>query len=229
MARILASGDTALVVEFGDTAESRLSALVLSLDQRIKQAGIAGITEMVPTLRSLMVHYDPVATSHAALEEAIRPLLDGLTPDLTPGRRHTIPVCYEPELAPDLAFVAETTGVAPAEVGRLHASVVYRVYMIGFLPGHPYLGDVPEAIRLPRRQTPRTAVPPGSVAIATTMSSIYPLESPGGWHLIGRTPTSVFDLARAEPVLLAPADEVVFEPISKAEYDRLAAGKGRGA
>lgn len=227
MPRILASGDTALVVEFGDKADRRLSSMVLSLDARIRQRHPVGVVETVPTLRSLMIHYDPNLTSHAALAGIVAPLAETVDETVGDGRTFELPVCYDDEFAPDLGEVAVSVGLRAQEVVELHASVPYRVYTIGFLPGLPYMGDLPEQLQLPRRTTPRTNVPAGTVAIATTMSVVYPLESPGGWHLIGRTPVRMFDLTRPEPALLTPADEVIFKPVSRAEYDRLLAAGGR--
>lgn len=226
--RILSSGDTALVVEFGSVIDRRLSGLVLTLDGRLAAARLPGVVETVPTMRSLMVHFDPLVTSQAALSAEIKHLLRGLEASEPVGRRWTLPVCYDPEFGPDIEDVAERTKLAPDEVVRLHASVSYRVYMIGFLPGHPYMGDIPEALRLPRRESPRVAVPPGSVSIATTMTAIYPLESPGGWHLLGRTPLPIFDVTKPSPSLLAPADEVRFRRIERAEYEDLAARAATG-
>jgi inhibitor of KinA len=211
--KILPAGDTALTIEFGQHATRELSAQVLALDRALNVHALPGIIETVPTMRSLTVYYDPLLTSHAVLAEAILPLTGKTDTTAAAGRCWTLPVCYDPTVAPDLADVATATGLTTAEVIRLHTSVTYRVYMLGFLPGQAYLGDLPPALHLPRRQTPRTAVPAGSVAIATSMASVYPLESPGGWHLIGRCPVRLFDPAAASPVLLAPSDEVRFRAI----------------
>jgi KipI family sensor histidine kinase inhibitor len=224
----LNAGDTALVVEFGERIDRRLSALVLALDQRLIAANVPGIIETVPTLRSLMIHYDPAVTTHDALEARVAPMLRGLEGTPAQGRSWTIPVCYEPAVGPDLADVAGRTNRTPDAVAELHSSVRYRVYMLGFLPGQPYMGELPQGLHLPRRENPRTAVPPGSVAIATTMTTIYPLDSPGGWHLIGRTPTRLFDSSREPPVLLAPADDIMFQPISLAEFETLEAAAEAG-
>jgi KipI family sensor histidine kinase inhibitor len=221
VARFLSAGDTALTVEFGRTAEPRFSALVLALYGRLSASALPGLIELVPTLRSLTIHYDPCQTSAEALSQSIGPLLDGLEAQPLSGRRWLIPVCYAPELAPDLDEVARRTGLSREDVVRLHTGAGYRVYMLGFLPGHPYMGDLPEALRLPRRETPRIVVPAGSVAIATALTGIYPLESPGGWHLIGRTPARLFDPARDPAVLMAPGDEVRFEAIGRVQFDQL--------
>lgn len=222
-ARILMSGDTAVVIEFGDTIDRRISALVLGLDQRLTNASIPGVVETVPTLRSLMVHYDPSITSFGVLSERIAEHLADVEGREIDGRLWTIPACYDLELAPDLEEVATATGLTPDDVVALHSGTTYRVYMLGFLPGHPYMGDLPAPLQLPRRQSPRTLVPPGSIAIATSMTSIYPLASPGGWHLIGRTPINLFDTRRDPPVLLSPADQIRFRRIGRSEYDEIAA------
>jgi inhibitor of KinA len=220
--KILSAGDTALTIEFGDAATRELSARVLALDRRLTSTlALPGIVETVPTMRSLTIYYDPRVTSHAILSETVKPLLNLADPVDIPNRRWCLPVCYDPICAPDLAEVAAATGLTVPDIIRLHSATAYRVYMLGFLPGQAYLGDLPLALHLPRRQTPRTAVPQGSVAIATSMATVYPLESPGGWHIIGRCPVRMFDPEAASPVLLAPADEVRFRAIDAAELETL--------
>ncbi|MGH7113692.1 MAG: 5-oxoprolinase subunit PxpB [Stellaceae bacterium] len=212
-ARFLSAGDRALIVEFGDRVDRALNREVLRLDAVLRAERLRGVVETVPTFRSLMVHYDPLATSRADLEGVIARLLDRGRGGRRDARRWRVPVCYEDGFAPDLVEVARLTGLAPAEIVALHHAPCYHVYMLGFLPGLPYLGDLPEALRLPRRADPRLRVPAGSVSIATSLSTIYPYESPGGWHLIGATPIRLFDAARTPPALLAPGDAVRFEPI----------------
>ena len=226
--RFLASGDTALVVEFGDVIDRHVSEQVLGLAGRLRGAALPGVVELLPTFRSLMVHYDPVRISGADLRSAIAALLTGET---APGQAKLwrVPVCYEGELAPDLAEVAAATGLHPREVVALHAKTRYHVYMVGFLPGYPYMGDLPARLVLPRRADPRVRVPPGAVAIATTMTAIYPLESPGGWHLIGTTPIRIFDAAWEQPALFAPGDAVAFEPVDRRSFDALQDAVRRGA
>ncbi len=218
--RILPCGDTALSVDFGERIDRSLSALVLALAARIEQAGIAGVVEVVATFRSLMVHYDPALISHADLRAKLSPVLDNLQAGKEAGRLWRIPVCYAPEVALDLADVAERTGLTPAQVVERHSAVTYHVYMLGFLPGFPYMGDLPNELALPRRENPRTKVPRGSIAIATTLSAIYAFESPGGWHVVGRTPAPLWNQARERPTLLAAGDKVLFVPMSLAEYER---------
>ena len=221
MVRLLASGDTALVVEFGDVIDPAINARVIQLAERIDRAAISGVVELVPTFRSLMVHYDPELLLFAELSAAVEALLPGLTAVLQAKRQWQLPVCYGGDLGPDLAAVAEATELSAEAVIGLHAAARYQVYMVGFLPGYPYMGDLTEKLALPRRENPRLKVPMGSVCIAQRMTGIYPLESPGGWHLLGRTPVRMFDTRRAEPVLLAPGDAVHFVPIDQHEFDRL--------
>ncbi len=228
-ARFLPSGDTALVVEFSDKIDRHISTLVLALAQRIDDARLDGIIETVPTFRSLMIHYDPLRLPHARLRKRLAEFLDGLTVSQTGGRLWHIPACYDPTLGPDLIEVAERTDLSVADVIALHSGETYHVYMVGFLPGYPYMGDLPAKLALPRRVNPRIKVPMGSLAIAMTMASIYPLESPGGWHLLGRTPVWLWDLRRQSPALFRPGDKVKFDPISLAEYEELRARAEAGA
>jgi KipI family sensor histidine kinase inhibitor len=218
MMRFLSAGDRALVVEFGETIDRGLSGAVLRLAAGIAAAGIPGIVETVPTFRSLMVHYDPLVTTRAELEPIIARLLDRAPEPRRNARLWRIPVCAEEGFAPDLAEVARLAGLSPEDVVARHSAVRYHVYMLGFLPGFPYLGDLPAELALPRRADPRLRVPAGSIAIATTLAAIYPYESPGGWHLIGTTPLRLFDLARPRPALLAAGDMVEFEPIDAARF-----------
>ena len=229
--RFLSSGDRALLVEFGDRVDRELSDEVLRLDAALRAEPPSGVVETVPTFRSLMVYYDPVATSRADLERAIVRLLDRGPDRRGAARRWRVPVCYEGEFAPDLDEVARLTGLATTEIVALHHARCYHVYMLGFLPGFPYLGDLPEALRLPRRADPRLRVPAGSISIATSLTAIYPYESPGGWHLIGATPIRLFDPLRSPPALLAPGDAVRFEPIGADAFAALrrAAESGAGS
>jgi KipI family sensor histidine kinase inhibitor len=227
-ARILACADTALTIEFGEAVDRHVSALVLALADRMDRQAIAGVVELVPTFRSLMVHYDPILLPQAELKRRLVPLLAGLEAAQEAGRRWRIPACYHESLAPDLNEVAERTGLTPANVVERHSATTFHVYMVGFLPGYPYMGDLPPELVLPRRENPRTAVPPGSLAIATTQTIVYTLESPGGWHLIGRTPAPLWDARQARPAILAAGDKVVFEPVSVTDYESMLARAASG-
>ncbi len=216
--RFLSVGDRALAVELGNGIDRRLSQSVLRLDRALRAASVPGVVETVPTFRSLLVHYDPLLTCRAELETAIAPLVESSDTGDTCARQWRIPVCYEGEHAPDLTEVARLTGCGPAEIVAMHSGISWHVYMLGFLPGFPYLGDLPPELALPRRADPRVRVPAGSVSIATTLTAIYPYESPGGWHLIGATPIRLFDPARTPPALLAAGDAVLFDPIDSGTF-----------
>ena len=221
--RFLSCGDTAVAVEFGDTIDRALSERVLHLRDRLRAAALPGVITLVPTFRSLMIHYDPLMTDRATLEAATSDLMHA--PDSVDRTRRSfeIPVCYEDAMAPDLSEVATRVGMSPDEVVAVHGAVRYHVYMVGFVPGYPYLGDLPESLSLPRREDPRVHVPPGSVAIAASMTAVYPLQSPGGWHLIGNTPAPMFDASWASPALLGPGDAVRFVAIDARRHAELQA------
>jgi KipI family sensor histidine kinase inhibitor len=228
--KVLTAGDTGLVIEFGDDVDRQLSAWVLALARRLNEARLEGITETVPTFRSLMVYYDPIVLASTALVARIVELMEGVRTSESAGRLWQLPVCYDCELAPDLADVAARTGLTCAAVVERHAAVVYHVYMLGFLPGLNYLGDVPAELALPRREVPRTRIPAGSVAIAMSMSCIFPRETPCGLHLIGRSPVALWRQSTGAEfgALLAPGDRVIFAPISLREYEDLHAEAAAG-
>lgn len=219
--RFLPMGDTALTIEFATNVERETSRRILALDRRVAEAALAGIVETIPTFRSLTVHYDPLVWKPSDLEAELQGLVAGLTSIEDSPRTWHIPVCYDPEFGLDLDDVARSRELSVDEVVRLHSDATYLVYMIGFLPGLPYMGDIAPAIDLPRRLDPRVRVPRGSVSIAVGLTIVYPLESPGGWHILGRTPVPLFTLEREPPTLLAPGDSVRFIAIPRADYDRL--------
>ena len=232
-ARILAAGDAALVVEFGDTIAPELVARVAAFERAVdaarRRGELAGVIETVPTFRSLAVLYDPLVTGRAALDAALLALLGDALPQATAAPRHwKLPACYGGDFGADLDRVAAATGRPAEEVVQLHAGSNYTVYMLGFMPGFPFMGDLPEVLALPRRTEPRLRVPAGSVAIAGRLTAIYPWQSPGGWHLLGRCPVPLFDAARASPVLLAPGDRVRFEPVTTARHAEIEAALREG-
>jgi KipI family sensor histidine kinase inhibitor len=209
--RLLPLGDRGLLVEFGAEVSPEVNALVRGAEPLL--ARLPGVCETVPAFRSLLLVYDPVRTTFDRLAEQAEAVARGAGPAPDDGGRfHEIPVAYGDGWGPDLDAVAAALGMPAAEVIRLHAATPYRVYMLGFSPGFPYLGLLPEALRLPRRATPRTRVPAGSVAIADAFTGIYPQDTAGGWHLLGRTPLRLFDPLRPSPFLLAPGDRVRFVP-----------------
>jgi KipI family sensor histidine kinase inhibitor len=224
--RITDVGDTAFSVEFGDTVDPAISARVTGLRHAVAEAcragGLAGLVETVPTFRSLLVQYDPLATSRAVLEAEIRAIANtsGTAPE-SAGRLWEIPVCYDADLGEDLGEIAASRGLSRDEAIGLHTGAEFFVYMLGFMPGFAYMGGLPDALRLPRRASPRLKVPPGSVAVADSLCAVYPWESPGGWHLIGRTPLRMFDLGRDQPSLLAAGDRVRFHAVDRRTFETL--------
>lgn len=221
--RLLPAGDTALVVEFGDDIDQSLSARVLALSDRLSALALAGISETVPTFRSLMIQYDPLVLPPTALARTIARLVQDMPGVAQSGRSWRLPACYDATLAPDLAYVASQCGLTPGEVIERHCAVAYHVYMLGFLPGQAYMGDLPPELALPRRKTPRMQIAPGALAIATKMTCIFPRNTPCGWHLIGRSPVPLWRNTPEPHALLSPGDKVTFAPVSLREYEWLVA------
>jgi KipI family sensor histidine kinase inhibitor len=217
----LPCGDTAFTVEFGDRVDRALSRRVLALHAALRGQPLPGIVETVPTFRSLLVHYDPLETTQRTLRELILPIASTEMESELRGKNLTIPVCYDEEVAPDLESVASITGMPPEQVVRIHCETVHYVYMVGFAPGHPYLGDLPEALTLPRRKDPRPKVSAGTIATAVGLTVIYPFDNPCGWHVIGQTPLRLFDPRRSPPNLVGPGDTIKFRPVSIEEFRRL--------
>jgi KipI family sensor histidine kinase inhibitor len=227
-ARFLPAGDTAVIVEFGVDIDRAVSERVLRLSARVREAALPGVIETVPTFRSLAIHYDPLATTGEAVTESARHFLDDAAGEAKAQRLWRVPACYEEPYGPDLTEVAQRTGLTPAEVVSLHTTTQFHVYMVGFLPGFPYMGDLPPELVLPRRTDPRVRVPAGSVAMAMAMTGVYPVESPGGWHLIGATPIRLFDLAWEQPAQFSPGDAVRFDPITADEFEAVRSAVERG-
>ncbi|MFY9969470.1 MAG: 5-oxoprolinase subunit PxpB [Roseiarcus sp.] len=226
--RIFANGDAALVVEFGDRIDLTLNERVLALADSIEAVGIVGIVETVPTFRSLMISFDPSRIGFGALARRVLVLLANAKVRAHSGRLWRLPVCYHPEVAPDLGDAARRAGMSPDAFVARHCGMIHHVYMLGFLPGQPYLGDLPEELALPRRETPRVKVAAGSVGVASRMTCVFPKETPCGLNIIGRTPAALWDHRRREAALVAPGDRVAFEQIGLEDFRRLADLAGRG-
>jgi inhibitor of KinA len=221
--KVLPAGDTALVVEFGECVDRRLSTRVLALARRLDEVRLEGVIETVPTFRSLMVHYDPLVLPAASLTAQIAALMEGLQITEPVSRLWCLPACYDAGFAPDLGEVAARAGLSRAQVVERHSAVTYHVYMLGFLPGQAYMGDLPVEFELRRRDTPRAKIPAGSLAIVANMTCIFPLETPCGWHVIGRSPVPLWQRRPPPSALLAPGDKVSFAPVSLREYEVLLA------
>ena len=211
-------GDGALVVEFGDLIDPAINQRVQAFAQQLGVARLPGVTDIVPTYRSLLVHYDPLRLSYNQVTAWARAQSQPAAQSLPASRRCVeIPTVYGGEYGSDLDFVAGYHHVSPADIIRWHSGAKYTVYMMGFMPGFPYLGGLPPELETPRLETPRTLVRAGSVGIAGPQTGIYPLDSPGGWRIIGRTTMKLFDPALDPPALLAPGDLVRFVPVSPGE------------
>jgi inhibitor of KinA len=214
-------GDRALLVELGDGISPLVNKKVRELFLCLKNNRVEGVVETVPGYRSLLIVYDPLKITLSALKERLNKLHTTINRSEIPKPRTLeIPVVYGGEYGPDLDWVAEFHRVPPEEIIRLHTGTTYRVYMIGFTPGFAYMGQLPEAIITPRRETPRTAVPRGSVGIAQSQTGVYPVESPGGWQIIGRTTLRLFDPEKWPPTPLEMGDLVKFLSIKEEEMTR---------
>ena len=226
--RFRLAGDRGLLVEFGDGIDLAVNRKVRAAALALEDPLPAGVIEIVPTYRSLLIVYDPMRTGPSDLEHMLLRLVEKIDESRIPEPKTVeIPVCYGGEFGPDIAFVAEAHGLRLEEVVRIHSEPAYPVYMIGFTPGFPFLGGLPEALHTPRLETPRTHVPEGSVGIANAQTGVYPVASPGGWRLIGRTPLRLFAPEREDPFRYAAGDRIRFVPISPEKYHRIAAEEGR--
>lgn len=225
--RVVPCGDRCLVIDLEQGDVVRSNNLACEIAERLTQANLPGVTDVMPSMAAVGVHYDPAAvvgrdTSSSpwrVLVSQVNQLLDDVTlQDASPVREIVLPVCYGGEYGADLEDVAHTCGLTPEEVIRLHSESQVRVFMLGFAPGHPYIGMFDERLAIGRRATPRTAVPQGSIGLANRQSVIYPTTLPGGWSLIGRTPLALFDPYQDPPCLLSPGDRIRFKPITPDEF-----------
>jgi len=217
--RYLLMGDRGLLLEFGDEISHEVNGKVRRMALAIQAEAIEGIIETVPTYRSLLVIYNPLILLLDQLKKKVQKIEADLQETPLPEPKLTrIPAVYGGIYGPDLEFVGEYHKISSEEVIRLHCSQPYFIYMIGFMPGYPYMGELPDGLVVPRLKTPRLSVPKGSVAIAQKQTGIYPMESPGGWQIIGRTPIELFDPEREPPSLLQMGDMVQFYPITEKEF-----------
>jgi len=213
------AGDTGLIVEFGEGIDPKVNARVRSVAAVVKKTPPEGVIEIIPTYRSLLLIYDPLITLPEKLIRFIEQADTGLgDEDAGVFKRVDIPVCYRREFGPDMETVAKTAGLGIEEVIQRHSAPDYLIYMVGFTPGFPFLGGLDEKLFTPRLKTPRMAVPQGSVGIANNQTGIYPITSPGGWQIIGRTPLTLFAPHRENPFLYQAGDRIRFIPISPEEY-----------
>ena len=222
-ARFRTAGDRGLLVEYGDVIDPEVNNKVRSMALVMEDNPPEGVTEIIPTYRSLLIIYNPSIAHPDKLQKTLAALearLDEIK--IPPPRTVEIPVCYGGEFGPDIDTVADTHNLTVAQVIDLHCEPEYLIYMVGFTPGFPFLGGLSEKLHTPRLETPRTLVPEGSVGIANNQTGIYPVASPGGWQLIGRTPVKLFAPRRQNPFLYQAGDRIKFNPVSVEEYTRLA-------
>jgi 5-oxoprolinase (ATP-hydrolysing) subunit B len=223
--RILPSGDAAITVEFSRTIDAEANRRVLALDRLVAGEALAGVTETVPTYRSLLVLYDPLQTGYDALGEKLTELALKPLPEATATRRWRIPVAYGGENGIDLEDVAKTLNITPDEVVARHVAGDYRVAMIGFTPGWSYLSGLPASMEISRRQNPRLLTPAGTISIGGIQTGVQCLAGPSGWHLLGRTAVRTYQLGRDPIFLLEPGDAITFSSVDEktfAEQDRAA-------
>ena len=223
--RFLLAGDRGLVVELGAAIDPEINRKVREISVSLEETPIVGVTEVIPTYRSVLICYDPVRINPERLRKEIldrERSLDKL--EIPPPETTEIPVAYGDEFGPDMEFVAQHNRLSPEEVIQIHSSGTYLIYMIGFTPGVPFLGGLSEKLFTPRLENPRQSVPAGSVAIANNQTGIYSLDSPGGWRLIGRTPIKVYDPTRSPPIILKAGNYLRFKRISRDEFQEIAGG-----
>jgi inhibitor of KinA len=220
--RIVPAGDSTLLVQFENRIDPIVNTRAIRLGGAVRAAAIAGVRDIVPTYRSIAISFDPLKTDVDALVRRIEREAAGLLDAAAdPAKLVRVPVCYGGEYGPDLAGVARFAGMSPDEVVAVHTAAIYRVFMLGFLPGFAYMGIVDDRIAAPRHASPRVRVPKGSVGLAGRQTGIYPSDVPGGWQLIGRTPIEPFNLDRPSPFLFTAGDSVQFVQVDHAEFARL--------
>lgn len=220
--RILTAGDSSLLVEFGKEISPEINRRISTTVQLMKEQHIEGVVDMIPAFCSLLINYDPRVVSYAEIKERVQALVK-IDVKAGEGKKKVfeIPVCYGGEYGPDIANIAEHAGLTEEEVIKIHSSRDYLIYMLGFLPGFCYLGGLDERIHTPRLANPRLKIHAGSVGIGGSQTGIYPLDSPGGWQLMGMTPVKTYDPEREVPILVETGDYIRFIPIDEAEFKRI--------
>jgi KipI family sensor histidine kinase inhibitor len=217
--KLISASDSSLLVNLGDVMSLDNHERVMSLFRAVHRLNDPRIRNLHPAYASILIDFDPLLLSHDEATSLIQKLAEDGSQNDRAANLVTIPVCYDSEFAPDLQEVANHSQIPTREVIRLHCSATYRVHFLGFTPGFAYLGGLPETLHVPRLATPRKHVPAGSVAIAGSQAGIYPVDSPGGWRLIGRTPVRIFDPGATQPTRLKPGDLVEFSAIDHTTFD----------
>lgn len=220
--RILPMGDRALTVEFGNEINEQINAHLMGFINKVNEQHIKGIEELIPSFRSVLIHYNPAIHTYSRMCDIVRAVLSQHILDVDHVKRIVeVPVCYENGLGPDIDFVAEHAGLSVDDVIEIHSKAPYLIYMLGFQPGFPYLGGLDERIHTPRLETPRLKLEAGSVGIGGGQTGLYPMESPGGWRIIGLTPVRCYNPASSEAIPYHAGDYIKFKPITFDEYLRL--------
>lgn len=217
--KVVPEGDSGLLIQFEQVISPAINQRIAAIVKLIRAQQISGIIDMIPTYCSLLINYNPQAISYKELHHRIESIvkMDTKTESIT-KKVYEIPTCYGGKYGPDLKNIAEHAGLSEEEVIRIHSSSDYLIYMLGFLPGFTYLGGLDERIHTPRLANPRVLIPAGSVGIGGSQTGIYPVDSPGGWQLMGMTPVRTYDPNRAEPILVQAGDYIRFVPVSEEEY-----------
>ena len=227
--KILIEGDSSVLIVFGDAISTEINQRITATVKLIKEQRIEGIVDMIPAFASLLINYNPLVISYSALRRRLERILRmEIRGEAAAKRVYEIPVCYGGEFGPDLDQIAAHAGLTPQEVVDIHSSRDYLIYMLGFLPGFCYLGGLDERIHTPRLSSPRLRIPSGSVGIGGSQTGIYPMDSPGGWQLMGMTPVKTYDPQRETPILVQAGDYIRFRPVDRAEYDAIAAQVAHG-
>lgn len=227
--RVLTAGDSSILIQFGNSIDPDINAKIAATVSLMKEQQIEGVVDMIPAFCSLLINYDPRVVSYDEMRARLERIL---SIEIAMGARrkkvYEIPVCYGGEYGPDLETIAEHAGLSKQEVIDIHSSTDYLIYMLGFLPGFTYLGGLDERIHTPRLSNPRIKIAAGSVGIGGSQTGIYPMDSPGGWQLMGMTPVKTYDPKREVPILVEAGDYIRFVPVDEAEYQRIEEAVERG-
>lgn len=220
--RILPTGDRALTVELGNEIDEQINSRLMGLIRELSEERIKGIEEFVPSFRAVLIHYNPAILSYEKVTSIVNKALAKPVSELAHHKRIVeVPVCYDRQYGPDIDFVAEHAGISVEEVIKIHTSTPYLVYMLGFQPGFPYLGGLDERIHTPRLETPRIKLEAGSVGIGGGQTGLYPMESPGGWRIIGVTPVRCYNPDKEKPIPYMAGDYIKFRAITGEEFNDL--------